>query len=109
MAEHPIVIVGAGASMPYRAPGLRGILQDAFESKPDALADMDQFLQEQFRSVGPDRVYPELPVVLMSGHSESDLGRRVAGYTDVECVHKPFTTTALASRFRRIPGLRASG
>lgn len=64
MAERPVVIVGAGASIPYQAPGLRGILPHAFDSKPEALADLDGFLQTHFRSVGPNRHYPELPVVL---------------------------------------------
>lgn len=64
MAEHPVVIVGAGASMPYQAPGLRGLLPEAITSHKAALSELDQFLEVHFRSVEPDRHYPELPVVL---------------------------------------------
>jgi PAS domain S-box-containing protein len=52
---------------------------------------------------------PSLPVVLMSGYSEQDVGKRISAYQTSGFLAKPFTPDMLQEHLQTIPGLFSSG
>lgn len=64
MSDHPVVILGAGASFHTGAPGLKGFLRKALDTAPDKLKDLDAFLRGYFGYAPPEQPCPPLPLVL---------------------------------------------
>jgi CheY-like chemotaxis protein len=48
------------------------------------------------------RLIPDLPVILMSGHSEQELSGHFAGQNVAGFLHKPFTLETVRQRLRQV-------
>jgi CheY-like chemotaxis protein len=59
---------------------------------------------ETFRRIR--EVRPDIPVILMSGHSEDEASRQFAGEGLAGFIEKPFSTQALADAMERVLGTR---
>lgn len=64
---------------------LAGVLLDMTMPKMDGLTTL----------VALRKIQPKLPVVLMSGHDQGDVARKLEGHADVMLLQKPFTVDEL--------------
>lgn len=65
--------------------GFVGVLLDMTMPKMDGLTTL----------VNLRKIQPGLPVILMSGHDQGDMARKLAGHADVILLKKPFTVDEL--------------
>ena len=65
--------------------GFAGVLLDMTMPKMDGLATL----------MALRKLQPKLPVVLMSGHDQGDVARKLEGHGDVTLLQKPFTVDEL--------------
>ncbi len=77
--------VEAVALMERGPIGFAGVLLDMAMPKMDGLTTL----------VNLRKIQPGLPVILMSGHDQGDMARKLEGHSDVMLLRKPFTIDEL--------------